>query len=107
MTPSPAGEPSSEPLRRYTALARAVPGALKLDEALQQVAVAMAAVRPGVLAVIRLVDRTAGSYRVPPAPEGLIPVVSFGAGVTHAVAQGRQPLDVRDLRTDPRPADPA
>jgi PAS domain S-box-containing protein len=95
-------------LRRFAALARAVSAAVKVEDALQEIAAAAAAVRPGFLAVIRVADRVAGGYRlaasvgIPPAP--LLELLPFGSGLTHIVAETRQTIFIPDMRADPRTA---
>ncbi|MBI3637044.1 MAG: GAF domain-containing protein, partial [Candidatus Rokubacteria bacterium] len=73
-------------LRRIGELARAVSSAPELETVLALVTDAVAALRPGLVGVVRLVDAAAGGYRVvgdgPP----------LGAEITHGVAEVRGPV---------------
>ncbi|MGH7278254.1 MAG: GAF domain-containing protein, partial [Candidatus Rokuibacteriota bacterium] len=95
-------------LRRVADLARTVSGALELEAVLSQVTAASVELRPDSLSIIRLVDREAGGYRLAgmggTAAGGRVEVLPFGRGLTHVVAETRQPLLVRDTGTDPRTA---
>jgi GAF domain-containing protein/anti-sigma regulatory factor (Ser/Thr protein kinase) len=93
-------------LRRVAELARAVSGALDLSAVLRQVIAAVLAVRHDILCVIRLADAEAGGYRLAASGgvEGLnlLPVVTFGEGLTSVVARTRETLLVDDVSADPR-----
>jgi GAF domain-containing protein len=74
---------------------------------LQQVIEAVKTLRPGLRCSIRLVDRAAGGYRLvrdDAASTERAPVLRFGEGLTHVVAESRRPLLVEDVEKDPRTA---
>ena len=74
---------------------------------LQQVIEAVKTLRPGLRCSIRLVDRGAGGYRLVRDDEASAeraPVLRFGEGLTHVVAESRRPLLVEDVENDPRTA---
>ena len=79
-----------------------------MDAVLRQVTAAITALRPDLLCIIRLLDRQAGGYRLVAmggaAEDGRVPLLRFGEGLTHVVAETRRPLLVEDLRADPRAA---
>jgi len=98
----------SDRLRQIADLARSVSSALERETVLDRVTGAVAALRPDIGCVIRLVDVEAGGYRLAAkggaAAEGFSPLVPFGEGLTHAVAEGRRPLLVLSGPADPRAA---
>jgi GAF domain-containing protein/ActR/RegA family two-component response regulator len=74
---------------------------------LNQVAAAIKALRPDLPCNIRVLDRQAGGYRLIGRDEtvaGRAPVLRFGEGLTHVVAETRRPLLVEDVQADPRTA---
>ncbi len=95
-----------ERLRTVADLARAVSGSLELTAVLREVVAAVAALRPSMFCVVRLSDPAAGGYRVAGtggAQEAAVaPVLRFGEGLTHVVAESRRPLLVQDAAADPR-----
>ena len=99
---------SSDRVRQIADLARSVSSALELEAVLGRVTAAVAALRPDIGCVIRLVDAEAGGYRLAAkggaAAEGFSPFLPFGEGLTHAGAEGRQPLLVMNIPADPRVA---
>jgi signal transduction histidine kinase len=92
--------------RAVADLARGVSSALELDSALHDVTSAIIRLCPEALCIVRLVDGTAGGYRLAAisggAADGHVPLIPIGKGVTHAVAESRTPLLVRDIRADSR-----
>src|SRR5581483_11596836 len=97
-------------LREIATLARSVAGALDTEAVLHQVVEAVRALRPGAFCVVRLVDHERGGYRLAVTSSGpaerLMPVIPFGHGITHAVAESGQPLLVSDVLGDPRLVSP-
>jgi GAF domain-containing protein len=97
-----------ERLRTVAELARAVSGSLELTAVLREVAAAVGALRPAIFCVVRLADPVAGGYRVPGtggAHEAAVaPVLRFGEGLTHVVAESGGPLLVLDAQADSRTA---
>jgi GAF domain-containing protein/ActR/RegA family two-component response regulator/anti-sigma regulatory factor (Ser/Thr protein kinase) len=95
-----------ERLRTAADLARAVSGALELPAVLREVVGAVAALRPAIFCVVRLSDPAAGGYRVAGTggaqEDAVAPVLRFGEGLTHVVAESRRPLLVMDVAADPR-----
>ncbi len=93
-------------LRAAADLARAVSGSLELTAVLRQVVAAVATLRARVFCIVRLVDHAAGGYRVAGRGGGhedaVVPVLRFGEGLTHLVAESGRPLLVLDATTDPR-----
>jgi GAF domain-containing protein/CheY-like chemotaxis protein/anti-sigma regulatory factor (Ser/Thr protein kinase) len=98
----------SDRLRQIADLARSVSSALELEAVFDRMTGAVASLRPDIGCVIRLVDVEAGGYRLAAtggaAAEGFSPLVPFGEGLTHAVAEGRRPLLVLSGPDDPRAA---
>lgn len=96
-------------LRKVADLTRALSSALDLEAVLSQVSAAVVDIRPGILCVLRLVDRGRGGYRLAGmggvAPAGLIELLPFGQGLTHVVAESRRPLLVGDSLNDARISD--
>ena len=97
-----------ERLRTVADLARAVSGSLELTAVLREVVAAVAAMRPALFCVVRLVDHAAGGYRVAGTgganEEAVVPILRFGEGLTHAVAALGRPLLVVDAPSDSRTA---
>jgi two-component system NtrC family sensor kinase len=76
---------------------------------LSQVAAAVKTLRPDARCSIRLLDRDAGGYRLvgeDAAAIGRAPVLKFGEGLTHVVADTRRSLLVDDVKADARTAGP-
>jgi GAF domain-containing protein len=92
-------------LRQIAELARSVQSALELDAVLSHVTAAVRALRPDLRCNIRLLDRQAGGFRLV-RDDGIsaerAPVLRFGEGLTHVLAQTRRPLLVEDVQSDPR-----
>jgi two-component system NtrC family sensor kinase len=92
-------------VRQISDLARSVQSALELDGVLNQVTAAVGALRPDLRCNIRLVDRQAGGFRLV-RDDGMTveraPVLPFGEGLTHVLAETRRPLLVEDVQHDPR-----
>ena len=97
-----------ERLRTVADLARAVSGSLELTAVLREVVAAVSALRASIFCVVRLSDPVAGGYRVAGTggahEQAVVPVLRFGRGLTHAVAESRCPLLVLDAAADPRTA---
>jgi len=97
---------SLDRLRQVANLARSVASALDVDTVLRQVVEAVLSLRPGVGCVVRLCDLEAGGYRLAAHAgadiHGLAPIIPFGRGITHAVAQSGGPLFLPDVQGDPR-----
>jgi PAS domain S-box-containing protein len=95
-----------ERLRQLAAAARAVNSALDVEAVLGTVVAAVTSLRPAQLCTVRLVDAVAGGYRLGAIGglevEAPFPLVPFGHGLTHAVAESRAPILVDDLTSDPR-----
>jgi signal transduction histidine kinase len=95
-------------LRKVADLARSVSSALDLEAVLSQVTAVVVELRPGILSILRLVDRAAGGYRLAgmggAAVEGRVALLRFGEGLTDVVAKTRRPLFVADMLRDPRTA---
>ena len=93
-------------LRKVADLARSVSSALDLEAVLGQVTAAVVDLRPGILCILRLVDREAGGYRLAgmggAAVAGRVPLLRFGEGLTDVVGRTRRPLLVSDMLRDPR-----
>ena len=93
-------------LRRIAELARSVSSTLDLETVLDHVTAAVTALRPDAACSVRLIDPVAGGYRLAGAGgvpiEGRRPVIPFGRGLTHAVAETERPLLVGDYPSDPR-----
>jgi len=93
-------------LRRIAELARSVSSTLDLETVLDHVTAAVTALRPDAACSVRLIDPVAGGYRL--AGAGGVPIVSrrpvipFGRGLTHAVAEAGRPLLVEAYPDDPR-----
>lgn len=87
-------------------LARAVSGSLELTAVLRHVVAAVAALRRHIFCVVRLVDHAAGGYRVAGTggayEEAVQPVLRFGEGLTHLVAESGRPLLVSEAGEDGR-----
>lgn len=96
----------SDRLGQIDDLARAVTSALDLETVLSHVIEAVTSLRTDVYCTIRLVDHEAGGYRLAGvggvATAHRVPVLGFGEGLTHVVAESRQPLLVTDILADPR-----
>ena len=95
-----------ERLRKIAELARPVSSTLDLEGVLNSLTTAVAAIRPDAACSVRLIDASAGGYRLA-ATGGLriggrAPVIPFGRGLTHVVADTVQPLLVEDYLADPR-----
>ncbi len=96
----------AERLRRIAELARSVSSALDLEAVLDHVTAAVSALRPDAACSVRLIDQLVGGYRlagvggVPIADRR--PVIPFGRGLTHAVAETGRPLFVEEYSDDPR-----
>src|SRR2546426_6689804 len=92
-------------LRRIAELARSVSSTLDLETVLDHVTAAVTALRPDAACSVRLIDPVAGGYRLAGAGgvpiEGRRPVIPFGRGLTHAVAETERPLLVGDYPSDP------
>jgi GAF domain-containing protein len=74
---------------------------------LSQVTAAIKALRPDLPCSIRLLDRQVAGYRMVGADASSTeraPVLRFGEGLTHVVAETRRPLLVEDVEADPRTA---
>jgi GAF domain-containing protein len=102
---------SLDRLRQVANLARSVASALDADTVLRQVVEAVLSLRPRAFCVVRLVDLEQGGYRLAakggvdddgPDDEAVAPVIPFGRGITHAVAQSGQPVLLPDALGDPR-----
>jgi len=96
-----------ERLRQVASLARAVASALDVDTVLHQVVQAVLSLRPRAFCVVRLVDRERGGYRLATMGgsehvEGVAPLIPFGQGLTHVVAESGKPLLLADVIGDPR-----
>ena len=93
-------------LRAAADLARAVSSELELTAVLREIVAAVTALRDPIFCVVRLVDHGAGGYRVAgtggPYEAAVFPVLRFGEGLTHAVAESGRPLLVLDATADPR-----
>ena len=96
-------------LRQIAELARSVQGALELDAVLNEVTAAVRGLRPDLHCNIRLLDRQAGGFRLVRddgvSPERA-PVLRFGEGLTHVLAETRKPLLIEDVPSDPRTSRP-
>jgi signal transduction histidine kinase/CheY-like chemotaxis protein len=97
-----------ERLRTVAELSRAVSGSLELTAVLREVVAAVAALRPALFCVVRLADQAAGGYRVAGSggayDHAVVPVLRFGEGLTHVVAESGQSLLVVDAPHDARTA---
>ncbi|MBI2218928.1 MAG: GAF domain-containing protein [Candidatus Rokubacteria bacterium] len=93
-------------VRRLAAAARAVNSALELEAVLGEVLGAVTTVRQDRFCTIRLIDHAAGGYRLAAVGglprDALLPVVPFGQGLTHAVAERRRATLVNDVADDLR-----
>jgi GAF domain-containing protein len=82
----------------------AVLAAGDLDAVLEAARAAVTALRADARCSIRLIDEGAGGYRLMGAADAetpeLLPVVPFGMGLTHAVAERRAPVLVQQLSTE-------
>ena len=96
----------AERLRRIAELARSVSSALDLEAVLDHVTAAVSALRPDAACSVRLIDQLVGGYRlagvggVPIADRR--PVIPFGRGLTHEVAETGRPVFVEEYSDDPR-----
>jgi GAF domain-containing protein len=90
-------------LRSAADLTRAVSGSLELNAVLREVITAVMSLRAEITCLVRLVDHAAGGYRLAETggerPQRLNPVVRFGEGLTHLVAESRRPVLVSDAPT--------
>jgi GAF domain-containing protein len=71
------------------------------------VTAAVKALRPDLPCSIRLLDRQVAGYRMVGGDEASMeraPILRFGEGLTHVVAETRRPLLVEDVNADPRTA---
>ena len=102
---------SLDRLRQVASLARSVASALDVDTVLRQVVEAVLSLRPRAFCVVRLVDVERGGYRLAAKGgvhddeadvETVAEVIPFGRGITHAVAEGGQPVLLTDALGDPR-----
>ena len=96
----------AEQLRKIAELARPFSSALDLDAILDHLTAVVIAIRPDAACSVRVVDRLAGGYRLA-ATGGLRiggrrPVIPFGRGLTHVVAETSEPLLVAEYPADPR-----
>ncbi len=95
-----------ERLRQVASLARAVASALDVDTVLNQVVQAVLSLRPRAFCIVRLVDRERGGYRLAAMGgaeiDGIAPLIPFGHGITHVVAESGKPLLLSDAIGDPR-----
>jgi GAF domain-containing protein len=91
-------------LRHAADLARAISSGLEVGHVLEQVTRALEALRPELFIAVRLVDQAAGGYRLAAAGGAAIgsalDVIDFGAGLTHVVADTREPVLVDDVPSD-------
>ncbi len=93
-------------VRQIARLACSVSSELELETVLTNVTHALLALRPDLVCGIRLIDHEAGGYRLAGtgglALDRRVQVVPFGEGLTHVVAETRQPVLVADNQRDPR-----
>jgi PAS domain S-box-containing protein len=93
-------------VRQIARLACSVSSELELETVLTNVTHALLALRPDLVCGIRLIDHEAGGYRLVGtgglALDRRVRVVPFGEGLTHVVAETRQPVLVADNQRDPR-----
>ncbi|MGH7390438.1 MAG: GAF domain-containing protein, partial [Candidatus Rokuibacteriota bacterium] len=93
-------------LRQVADLARAISSGLEVTHVFEQLAKALETLRPEMLVVVRAVDPAAGGYRRAATGSAgggkALELIEFGDGLTHVVAETRQPLLVEDAPSDPR-----
>jgi signal transduction histidine kinase/CheY-like chemotaxis protein len=96
---------ASNGLHEIASLTRSMSATLDLEAVLRGVVSAVTALRTELLAGIRLMDADAGGYRLA-AVGGITterpdPLLRFGEGLAHVVAETRRPL-IQDVREHPR-----
>ena len=93
-------------LGRIADLTKSLFSACEVEAVVREVTATVRSIRPDAVCVVRLVDPDAGGYRLAlvegASPEGLLPVIPFGRGLVHEVAETRAPIFRDDLSRDRR-----